>query len=495
MEPCSQPRLLQRRVATAPMLLQPLHRTPHSGEKCDGDNHALFHHADAKVISLVALSDQTFSLVSSNRDPIGPWQSHFERTIAIGSLKLYRAPGSVAFLSCGNALQPMFPKSQCWCMEEDGSKFILQIRPPSYWRIELASPQAPGSSLRDCLESVLLLDKTPCPFKESVPILLLPPDSPPAKQRRPWKPLRSYPSEPILARELGNPSGESHLLLQGGLARDAMPEHQGHHSKETVQRDDQGHRSFTLIEGSAITAENMSYTAEDETSPGGMSLENLSRTTHQQSCTEVTSSLAKSHSSSESIVLANGSEYCTDMGPWFKNELMQEKDARRYTIASSGHDAELEGLIQRARGSMQSQELLSRWDIITAGKTLAEVEVVLGKNVSTSGATPYGTSQQAPRLRLGRKELLRASSTEATSGSAQAGLLPKAIFILLRTILQVVIVGLLRITGTAAVNWWKPNSPTGGAQRRYGYQPSNGSVALHIPDQDATMNPDAWNGQ
>lgn len=89
-------------------------------------------------------------------------------------------------------------------MEDDGSQFILQIRPPSYWRIELAAPylsdDGSSSTLRSCLSSVLLLDKTPCPFKESVPISLRPEPLSIGK-RQPGKPLRSYPSEPILAGE------------------------------------------------------------------------------------------------------------------------------------------------------------------------------------------------------------------------------------------------------------------------------------------------------
>lgn len=141
---------------------------------------------------------------------------HASNRLQLGSLRLYRAPGSVAFLSCGSVLQPIFPKSQCWCMEEDGSKFILQIRPPSYWRIELAAQSAhtqngDDAGLRRCLESVLLLDKTPCPFKESVPISL-PTESLSVKKRQAWKPLRSYPSEPILCRKSGEVSGDGNVV-------------------------------------------------------------------------------------------------------------------------------------------------------------------------------------------------------------------------------------------------------------------------------------------
>jgi hypothetical protein len=49
------------------------------------------------------------------------WGSRFERTIATGALRIYRAPGSVAFLSCVNALQPILPKSQCKSMQDSCS--------------------------------------------------------------------------------------------------------------------------------------------------------------------------------------------------------------------------------------------------------------------------------------------------------------------------------------------------------------------------------------
>lgn len=83
-QPPKPPWALQRRVATAPVMLQSPTRPPQSASTAEAEVDTLFNHANAKVVSLVALSDQTFSLESSNRDTIGPWQSHFERTIAIG---------------------------------------------------------------------------------------------------------------------------------------------------------------------------------------------------------------------------------------------------------------------------------------------------------------------------------------------------------------------------------------------------------------------------
>lgn len=108
-----------------------------------------------------------------------------------GPLSIYRAPGSVAFLNCSHALRPILPKSQCW--EVDGSgKFVLQIRPPQYWRIEVPSEsddeKARAEGLKDVLETVLLFEKTPCPFKRNFTVELPEPPLPPLK-KRPWKPV------------------------------------------------------------------------------------------------------------------------------------------------------------------------------------------------------------------------------------------------------------------------------------------------------------------
>ncbi|KAB8293113.1 hypothetical protein EYC80_007472 [Monilinia laxa] len=67
------------------------------------------------------------------------WSSSAERTIAVGTLRIYRAPESVAFVNCQKALKPILPRSQCWFVSDDGSsKFVLQVRKlQEYWRIEI----------------------------------------------------------------------------------------------------------------------------------------------------------------------------------------------------------------------------------------------------------------------------------------------------------------------------------------------------------------------
>ncbi|TVY89997.1 hypothetical protein LAWI1_G001302, partial [Lachnellula willkommii] len=120
-----------------------------------------------------------------------PWVSPYERTIAIGPLRIYRAPESVAFLNCANALRPILPKSQSWCVDGD-SKFVLQIRRPNYWRIEVPNENAEDKTrvqeLKEVLSKVLLFEKTPCPFQRDFVIEL--PEAPKTPiKKRPWKPV------------------------------------------------------------------------------------------------------------------------------------------------------------------------------------------------------------------------------------------------------------------------------------------------------------------
>ncbi|KAI1332235.1 inheritance of peroxisomes protein 1-domain-containing protein [Xylariaceae sp. FL0255] len=110
-----------------------------------------------------------------------------ERTIAVGPFRIYRAPGSVAFLSCGSALQPILPRSQCWCITQDNSRFVLQIRRPQYWRIELPVEHPDDAHraviLRQVLDSILLFEKTECPFERAFSVALPDPPTTPLKKK------------------------------------------------------------------------------------------------------------------------------------------------------------------------------------------------------------------------------------------------------------------------------------------------------------------------
>ena len=74
-------------------------------------------------------------------------------------------------------------------MDENKSRFVLQIRKPSYWRIELPVATAQEVSLaqtfQDVLDTILHFEKTECPFQRSFTVEI--PDEPEI-QKRPWAP-------------------------------------------------------------------------------------------------------------------------------------------------------------------------------------------------------------------------------------------------------------------------------------------------------------------
>ena len=117
-----------------------------------------------------------------------------------GAFRIYRAPGSVAFLNCGSTLHPILPKSQCWCVEEDASRFVLQIRRPNYWRIELPVAETEdrhrAELLKDVFDKILLFEKTRCPFERSFAVKLPEPPQTPVK-KKPWTPAKVRTFVPV----------------------------------------------------------------------------------------------------------------------------------------------------------------------------------------------------------------------------------------------------------------------------------------------------------
>lgn len=98
----------------------------------------------------------------------------------------------MAFLSCGAALQPILPKSQCWCISEANDRFVLQIRRPQYWRIEVpvSDPEDADRALvlKDVFDSILLFEKTECPFQRTFTVALPERPQTPVK-KKPWTPV------------------------------------------------------------------------------------------------------------------------------------------------------------------------------------------------------------------------------------------------------------------------------------------------------------------
>ncbi|EFQ30476.1 hypothetical protein CGRA01v4_10024 [Colletotrichum graminicola] len=189
MEPLRPAQPAPRRVATAPVPTQVSRPSSSAG----GLIETLYNHPNVKIVAFTAASrGRPRSPGRGPADEPGSLSaySQLERTIAIGPFRIYRT-GSVAFLNCGPALQPMLPKSQCWALAEDSSKFVLQIRRPNYWRIEIpvttADEQDLAVALKAVWDQILQFEKTECPFKRSFTIVL--PDKPktPVK-KRPWTP-------------------------------------------------------------------------------------------------------------------------------------------------------------------------------------------------------------------------------------------------------------------------------------------------------------------
>ncbi|KAK3301538.1 inheritance of peroxisomes protein 1-domain-containing protein [Chaetomium fimeti] len=233
--------LAPRRVFTAPVP-PPAPQPAASPQAADGLVDTLYDHPNVKIISFTAGANSLFvgqrTGAGSDIEPGSlSWSSQLERTIAVGPFRIYRAPGSVAFLSCGSALQPILPKSQVWCVDEESSKFVLQIRRPQYWRIEVPvgddEEARLAQQLREVFDAILQFEKTECPFSRPFTVEL--PDRPdtPAR-RRPWTPRRSSESlslasvTPEIARlHDGTPRGSICIgdLRTVGETRRALDEH------------------------------------------------------------------------------------------------------------------------------------------------------------------------------------------------------------------------------------------------------------------------------
>ncbi|TGJ86245.1 hypothetical protein E0Z10_g2545 [Xylaria hypoxylon] len=222
-----------RRVMTAPVpasissqrSISPASSTSQAASSKSEDLvETLYSHPSVRIISF------TTSLLtpSNNGVPPGslPPSSRLERTIAAGAFRIYRAPGSVAFLSCGSALQPILPRSQCWCINEDNSRFILQIRRPQYWRIEVPVVHPDDTLralvLRDVFDKILLFEKTECPFERSFTVQLPDPPETPVKKKA-WtaegKNLISSPFQSDLSPPAHSPKAISRGKRATSIAR------------------------------------------------------------------------------------------------------------------------------------------------------------------------------------------------------------------------------------------------------------------------------------
>ncbi|GAB1317231.1 hypothetical protein MFIFM68171_07441 [Madurella fahalii] len=242
-KPPGSPLSAPRRVFTAPVRPASPQPAP-SPQTAGGLVDTLYDHPSVKIVSFTAgprsLSIGPRTAAAPDIEPGSlSWSSQFERTIAVGPFRIYRAPGSVAFLSCGSALQPILPKSQVWCVDEESSKFVLQIRRPQYWRIEVPVAEQEdvyrAQLLREVFDKILQFEKTECPFHRSFTVELPEQPQTPVK-KRPWTPVRrssaSLPLTPVTPVDIapvykGTPRGSICLgdLRSVADARRTLTEH------------------------------------------------------------------------------------------------------------------------------------------------------------------------------------------------------------------------------------------------------------------------------
>ncbi|CAG7956360.1 unnamed protein product [Penicillium salamii] len=206
-----------RRSVTLPVKLNPL--TQRRASVPNTPEHVIYYHPSAKIVhfSPRALAPIPSSSTPSDFDyPVDtietlPWRSATERTVATAPLRLEKVQGSTAFLKCGNVVHAILKNSQCWCV--DGvSKFVLRIRPLTYYRIEIpyetGDDQSSVQQLKVALPTVLRYEVTPCPFKRSfsveLPSSLIAP-----RRKKAWRPKDQRPSVPAvleLPLEASSPS-------------------------------------------------------------------------------------------------------------------------------------------------------------------------------------------------------------------------------------------------------------------------------------------------
>ncbi|KAK8123790.1 hypothetical protein PG999_003708 [Apiospora kogelbergensis] len=220
----------------------------------------LYNHPYCKITSFT--SGQHISYGSSNKlnEPQPgslPPSSRLERTIAIGPFRIYRAPGSVAFLSCGSALQPILPKSQCWCIAEDNSQFVLQIRRPQYWRIEVPVADAEEVQqallLRDVFDNILLFEKTECPFQRSFTVELPPrPETPVIK--KPWTSVGKNLIPTVFTSDL-SPPAPSPRIVSGRMRLRPVPRKPEFSSEDDTHSDEKEYPTPPVAQGDEISDE------------------------------------------------------------------------------------------------------------------------------------------------------------------------------------------------------------------------------------------------
>ncbi|KAF1829332.1 hypothetical protein BDW02DRAFT_583772 [Decorospora gaudefroyi] len=142
---------------------------PASTNSADGIE-TLFICSNAKIVSFTAAGPPRRLSPSRSGDTSHPilWKTPTERTLAVGVLRIYRVTSSnVSFLNSGNLLHTIFPRSQCWLIDNQ-SIFVLRIRQDSYYRMELPyeteDDKEKIAQFKTVLSQVMQYERTQCPF-------------------------------------------------------------------------------------------------------------------------------------------------------------------------------------------------------------------------------------------------------------------------------------------------------------------------------------------
>ncbi|KAK6509281.1 hypothetical protein TWF481_004039 [Arthrobotrys musiformis] len=126
------------------------------------DVEVLFHHP-TRIVSFTISEEKL-----KGKDAVANYIQPTERTLSSGPMKIYRVKFSTAFLQGGQLLQPLLPRSACWCLDERRGIFVLRIRKDNYYRLELQEVEGDLSkvqSLKSVLDKLIVFEKTNCPFR------------------------------------------------------------------------------------------------------------------------------------------------------------------------------------------------------------------------------------------------------------------------------------------------------------------------------------------
>lgn len=253
-----------RRSVTLPTKLNPQAQRG-SGAPNLGEN-VIFYHPTAKIVHFAPRSLVPIPSSSTPTDfdyPVDtietlPWRSATERTVATAPLRLEKVHGLTVFLKCGNVVHAILKNSQCWCV--DGvSKFVLRIRPLTYYRIEIPHETEHDKSLvedlKAALPTVLRYEVTPCPFKRAFTVEI-PEDAMAPRRKRAWKPKgRTEGMTAVFSSIQGSPSDKSEWLDSASTASTGE-------DTDGAATDDSGFgaRRANITTSEAVSTENQSPT-------------------------------------------------------------------------------------------------------------------------------------------------------------------------------------------------------------------------------------------